>query len=272
LDGHLFACAVFWETFDDPAWRAKVAAYAGRIADHLIQNDFCLIDLDGKHTRWGFYSPGILNTDQGKSQRGLNSLEILSILKTAHHLTGENRFLDAYLHLVREHHYALNVVKQKVTTPGHVNHSDDELAFLAYYGLCRFETDPDLLALYRWSLRRSWEIERPEKSPFFNFLYGVAMGTDAVDASASRQALEEIPLDIVSWTMTNSHRADLPVDEESGRFREPQSKVALSPAERGMLKWNGNPYRLDGGADGREEEDGAFFLLPYWMGRARGFL
>jgi len=33
------------------------------------------------------------------------------------------------------------------------------------------------------------------------------------------------------------------------------------------MKWNGNPYRIDGGNGGRSEDDGAFFLLPYWMGR-----
>ena len=34
-----------------------------------------------------------------------------------------------------------------------------------------------------------------------------------------------------------------------------------------MWKWNGNPYLLDGGFGGRSEDDGAYFLLPYWMGR-----
>jgi hypothetical protein len=34
-----------------------------------------------------------------------------------------------------------------------------------------------------------------------------------------------------------------------------------------IMKWNGNPYRLDGGNGGRSEDDGAYFLLPYWMGR-----
>ena len=51
-----------------------------------------------------------------------------------------------------------------------------------------------------------------------------------------------------------------------------QEAVALRPGERGMLKWNANPYRLDDGGGGGSEEDGAFFLLPYWMGRACGFL
>jgi hypothetical protein len=38
------------------------------------------------------------------------------------------------------------------------------------------------------------------------------------------------------------------------------------------MKWNGNPYALDGGSDGRERDDGAFILLPYWMGRYHRFI
>ena len=29
-----------------------------------------------------------------------------------------------------------------------------------------------------------------------------------------------------------------------------------------MSKWNGNPYNLDGGNEGRSEDDGAYYLLP----------
>jgi len=38
------------------------------------------------------------------------------------------------------------------------------------------------------------------------------------------------------------------------------------------MKWNGNPFIVDGGNGGYSEDDGAFFLLPYWMGRSHGFL
>jgi hypothetical protein len=39
-------------------------------------------------------------------------------------------------------------------------------------------------------------------------------------------------------------------------------------SEREVMRWNGNPYRLDGGDPlGRREDDGTAFLLPYWMGR-----
>lgn len=37
-------------------------------------------------------------------------------------------------------------------------------------------------------------------------------------------------------------------------------------SERRALRWNGNPYEPDDGGSGAEEEDGAAFLLRYWMG------
>jgi hypothetical protein len=39
-----------------------------------------------------------------------------------------------------------------------------------------------------------------------------------------------------------------------------------------MLKWNGNPYQLRRGGGGYAEDDGAAYLLPYWMARYHGLL
>ena len=45
--------------------------------------------------------------------------------------------------------------------PGHINHSDDELAFLSYYPLLTYETNPSLLAVYREKPSSDpWQIER----------------------------------------------------------------------------------------------------------------
>jgi hypothetical protein len=38
------------------------------------------------------------------------------------------------------------------------------------------------------------------------------------------------------------------------------------------MKWNGNPFQLDDQSEGRGEDDGTFFLLPYWLGRYHGYL
>jgi hypothetical protein len=151
--------------------------------------------------------------------------------------------------------------------PGHINHSDDELAFLSYYPLLRYEDDPALLEVYRQSLERSWQIERPERNPLWNFIYAAGTGVAEFDREASLRTLREIPMDLVQWDVRNSHRLDVPIDPLSDRFKRRQALVVLPYDELPMSKWNGNPYSLDGGNGGRSEDDGAYFLLPYWMGR-----
>jgi hypothetical protein len=74
-------------------------------------------------------------------------------------------------------------------------------------------------------------------------------------------------MDLVEWNVVNSHRADIARDHLADRFGRAQSLHVLPYDELQMTKWNGNPYRLDGGAAGQREDDGAYFLLPYWMGR-----
>ena len=48
--------------------------------------------------------------------------------------------------------------------------------------------------------------------------------------------------------------------------------VGKPPDERAVHKWNTNPFVLEGGREGRGEEDGAAYLLPYWLGRYHGFI
>ena len=74
-------------------------------------------------------------------------------------------------------------------------------------------------------------------------------------------------MDLIGWTVRNSLRVDVPIDPLSDRFQRRQSLIVLPYDESPMSKWNGNPYSLDGGNGGRTEDDGAYFLLPYWMGR-----
>ena len=194
-------------------------------------------------------------------------MHILSHLRVAYHITGNQRFLDTYNGLITKHRYHLLTRNQKINVPGHVNHSDDELAFLSYYPLLLYETDPKLREVYIQSLERSWQIERPERNPLWNFIYAVGSSNKEFDRIESIRTLQEIPMDQISWTVINSHRLDVPIDPLADRFDRKQSLIVLPYDELPMSKWNGNPYRLDGGNDGRSEADGAYFLLPYWMGR-----
>jgi len=77
--------------------------------------------------------------------------------------------------------------------------------------------------------------------------------------------LRYFPLDMVDWTVRNSHRQDLTKLEKN--FRRQQTRELLPPDERRMTRWNGQPFILDGGSGGQIEFGGDEFLLPYWMGR-----
>jgi len=79
-------------------------------------------------------------------------------------------------------------------------------------------------------------------------------------------------MDMIKWSMKNSHRTDVAFHKENDRFSRQQLIQLLAPDERPVEKWNSNPYRPDGGSGGASEDDGGFFLLPYWMGRFHNWL
>lgn len=270
--GHLFAYAVYYDLAADDARRAEVRTLVGRIMTHIVDHGFNLVDLDGKRTTWGVWSPEFFATPTGWFARGLQALEILSHLRVAIHVTGDPKFEAAYRALVRKG-YARMVIDQKINLPGAINHSDDELAFLSYYPLFLYEDDPELRRLYLESLYRAWRIERPEKNPLWNFIFAAATrGEEDFDLPGALETLRDIPMDLTEWEVKNSVRADLAYDLFKDRKGNPQLTRPLPAGERAVSKWNGNPYRMDEGGGGTGEDDGSYFLLPYWMGRHHGWI
>ncbi len=267
--GHYFVYPIYLDLVADESEKATLRAAIDRITTHILDHNYQLIDVDGQRTRWGWWGPDAIWEDPDET--GLRALHILSHLRVAMHMTASAphraRYQKAYDDLVGTHRYHLLTRNQKIMVPGSVNHSDDELAFLSYYPLLQHEKDPKLLEVYRHSLERSWRIERPERNPLWNVIYAAGMGAREFDADASVRTLQEIPMDTIRWTVRNSHRLDVPVDPMRDRFQRPQALIVLPYDEIPMWKWNGNPYSLDGGNGGRSEDDGAYFLLPYWMGR-----
>jgi hypothetical protein len=75
-----------------------------------------------------------------------------------------------------------------------------------------------------------------------------------------------VPADTIDWTVRNSGRRDLgPVVKN--RFGRLRGANVVPICERLLLRWNADPYQLDTGGGGRSRGDGAFILLPYWMGK-----
>jgi len=263
--GHYFGYAVYYDLVADETEKQKIRGVVTRMTDHILDNNYQLIDVDGKRTLWGWWAPEDIWTDPDET--GLRALHMLAHLRTAHHITGNPRYEQAYQELIDKHRYHLLMRNQKINYPGRINHSDDELAFLSYYPLLIYEKDARLREVYMQSLERSWQVERPERNPLWNFIYAACSGAKEFDLEESIRTLREIPMDQIEWAVTNSHRLDVPMDLLADRFKRKQALIVLPYDELPMSKWNGNPYRIDGGNGGRSEDDGAYFLLPYWMGR-----
>ncbi len=267
--GHYFVYPIYYDLVADENEKRQLAAALDRITNHILDNNYQLIDVDGKHTRWGWWGPELIWDDPDET--GLRALHLLAHLRSAMRVTqsdaNREKYKRHYDELITKHRYHLLTRNQKITVPGHINHSDDELAFLSYYPLLQYETDAELRKVYVQSLERAWQIERPERNPLWNFIYAAGSGSQEYDYVESKRTLQEIPMEQIEWTVTNSHRHDVPIDTLADRFNRKQALIVLPYDELPMSKWNGNPYRLDGGNGGRGEDDGAYFLLPYWMGR-----
>lgn len=270
IDGHMYGYTIYYDLAATPEEKERIQILVRKIIDHILDHGYFVVGPDGERTRWSVWAPSYLN-GPWRAQRGLNSLEILAHLRTAHHITSEQRYEDAYWDLINTHGYAENMRRQKLNLPGHINHSDDELAFISYYPLLKYETDTNLREIYLDSLEHAYQIERPERNPWWNFIYG-ALTHSLCDAENAVQTLREIPMDLINWPIENGHRLDIHLDAVRGRFGELQTVDVLPYDELAISKWNGNPYRADSPTNGTNEDDGTYYLLPYWMGRYYGFI
>ncbi|MDP6538241.1 MAG: hypothetical protein QF410_01715 [Planctomycetota bacterium] len=297
LDGHYF----FYPRYFDLVCRtdeerAEVVAVVRRLTDHLIDHGFRLVDHDGKPTRWGHFAPEDLNDDRDWwEERGLNSLSMLSYLKVAEHMTGEDRYREVARTLIDEHGYAANALWPKFHAgPGSGNQSDDEMAIMGLYNLVLYEDDPELRQIYLRSARRYHRLVAAERNPLFHFLFaGALRENDAWEDSWGRDpiqpqpewladsidTLRRFPRDRFTWGFVNSDRLDvvfLPdwmrLGRSGGKRGTLRDGKVLPVDERFVGYWNHDPWSLDSGGNGRGLYDGAAFLLPYYAGLHHGFL
>ncbi len=298
LDGHYFFYPLYYDLVaETEEEKARVRKHIQALTDHLVEHDFYMIDHDGTPTRWGHYSPEEVNFDQNWwVERGLNSLSMLTYLSVTAHITGDNKYREIAQMLIDEHGYAQNLMVPKIQRGiGTGNQSDDEMAFMCFYHLIKYETDPKLKARYAVAFWSYWRLELPELNPFFNFCFpAVADGLSYTDPWGTHDitprgswledavdSLKRFPLDRYDWAHVNDHRIDIipmprwtrAFDEgpPTGRGYRVNGKV-LPVDERHFNHWNTDPYRLNTGGSGRGLASGAVYTLGYYMGLYHGFI
>jgi hypothetical protein len=216
--------------------------------------------------------------------RKINASNIVAMLQTAYHFTKKEVYKEKAFELMKEHGYYDNLMrpmKQIGKAPASAdewskmlseswNHSDDEMYFLGYWGLYRYAFNDTLKTKFRESILDHWEIERPEKEGAWN-IFTALTGTNQFDLQEAIWYLQEYPLDLVHWRITNSHRKD--IEHLEPNFRNQTIAEVLPPDELPVNRHNANRFQLDGGDNGTSEYSaGDIWLLPYWMGRYLGVI
>ena len=283
--GHVFVFGVIAELVDNEALRQQAIGLLDQLMTHIVENDWYLIDFDGKHTTWGRWNPEYVNgfpTMVG--DRKLNSSNIIAMLQTAYHFTGKEVYKKEAYKLMDKHGYLENLMRPMegigkaeegsddwaAMLSESWNHSDDEMYFLGYWGLYRYAFTEELKEKYRIAILDHWEAERPEKDGLWN-IFGALVDRENFDLKEAVWYLQEHPLDMISWSTKNSHRKDINLLEPN--FREQSTDVVLPPDELMVRRHNGNRFTLDGGHGGSHEfSAGDIWLLPYWMGRYLGVI
>ncbi len=283
--GHVFVFGVIAELVDDDALQQQAIHLLDTLMQHVIDNDWYLVDYDGKPTTWGKWNPEYVNArPKIVGDRKLNSSNIIAMLQTAYHFTQKEIYKEKAFELMEEHGYLENLMRpisQIGQAPDDAdewskmlsqswNHSDDEMYFLGYWGLYRYAFNDSLKAMYKEAIIDHWQAERPEKEGAWNIFTAIT-GTETFDLEEAVWYLQEYPLDLITWGVKNSHRKDIVMVEPN--FREQTTEEVLPPDELKISRHNANRFTLDRSSNGSSEYSaGDIWLLPYWMGRYLGVI
>lgn len=289
--GHFFGLPLYYDLCaEDAAERDEVAGYAADLARYIAENGWFLLDLDGKPTEHGHWDPvsvasGVDGLEECKvdledcidSYGGggwLNSIEILGHMLSTWHMTADPYFLDKYEELIAMRYDEVAMPHEltaTITIPVTMNHSDHELAMLAYHTLIRYEPDDERRAMWQQGLQFLYDYERVERNPLWAAFVAILIGADHADIPEALQSLREMPFDRREFALDNSHRQDS-ADWPKDRFDKPQFAEVFPYDEIGTAWWNSNFHAKQFSGNGRNVSGPMAWLLPYWVMRQAGLI
>ncbi len=271
MTGHFFGFSLYYDFCANDEEKETIREVLCDIVDHIMEHDYRLCDIDGLPTTWAIWNPDELNrNNMWLWEKCINSLEMLTFLSVAYHVSGDEKYRKEFLRLAIDEHYLLNAAQHK-KPDGHTNHIDDNLGFLCTITILRTETDPAIRKYLLMGTKHHWEYERPERCAFYNLIYG-AFSDDYCDLELAAASLRDYPMDFVRRPLYNSSRKGLVYDTEQEHWGyPPQLKVALDIDARQIHNYDTNPFRVDGGDLSRACTPTPY-LLPYWFGRYYGLI
>lgn len=293
IDGHFFGYSFYYDhCAKNEEEREEVARRLGGIADYILRNGYQLLDLDGEKTTWGHWQPDYIGVSVNGMERclskyslelcmesahgggWLNGTQILGFMLSAYRITGDIKFYNAYEELITKYKYDKLIEFTDdvwtVTRPAIANHSDHELAMLAYTILLRYEHNPERRARWLSNLLKFYEWEIPERQPMWAAVVAL-YSEDKARVEDAIRTMREIPRDLRKMLVDNSNRQDAN-DNGLDRHKHPQWDRVFPYDEIRKMWWNGNPYSKADGRSPKNYGGPMFYSIAYWMLRYAGVL
>ncbi len=317
--GYVFALGAFWDAIAEdptipPDVRDQVQRDARDLAHSLMQPvslglgqsaDLVIRDWRECPTKHLDLNPRIVPIDgqnpfvlsqSSANQNGWNALAALGIVRTLYHVSGDadvGRYY--YTELVGVRDFPTLAVTGPARTRAmyqdsgtlDTNFSNVNMAFVAAYGVLRYETDPALRAKYEailetelWDTGSAHDAQSIQQA-FFNLLYAAfrATGNDAPTTAAANSQLHEFAAPpYFDPIVENCDPGELAAGSclaidgtttitllaaNSNLSRDPLPKRLRPPSN---FEWRSDPRSVNGGG-GTRLDPGGDFRSAYWMGR-----
>lgn len=265
MDGHMMSYFFFYELAADAKEKQLIRDHVKKIMDQLIKDNYNLIDIDGKATRWAVWSPDQLNDDPDwASEKSLNSFELLAYLKFAGHIMGDEKYESEYRRLIDEEGYLENASRLNSKNPAWQIYFDLTMEGYLFPILLRYEKDPQLKKFYQDLIEEWMGKQKSGENLINNLTYAFATGR-IVNVPQTIDFLQDTPLDLVDWRIDHTLREDVQL------VRRPileELQIAELPlaSERATVRWDKNPWAAIHGNPAQVREP-VFWLWPYWMAR-----
>jgi hypothetical protein len=327
LLGYVYAIGAFWDavaedpSFDDQV-RTTLQADALALGTALMEPvevrpgtsvDLVMRDTNGCLTRFHDLNPRevpqangppLVLAEDSNSLNAFNALAALGIIRTLYHISGDDSLRAFYYDtLVTARDYPgllttglarlknmfanLCLLNECVVT----NFSNVNMAFVAIYGVLRYETDATVLATVRAAMESDlWDGGRPHmgleiQQAFFNLIYA-GLRAGGTDDAAKLGAIDQLGqfTDPPYWNdlVENCDAGELAagtclaidgvtsitLDDVAARGDRPASEVPLPKALRppNNYEWRSDPRSVNGGG-GARLNPGGDFRGSYWLGR-----
>lgn len=265
MTGHFMAYYYFYEFAATEEDKQEIRAHVSKLMDAVIRNNYNLIDIDGKPTRWAVWSPDLINRDPDwASEKALNSFEMLAFLKFAATVTGDEKYEKEYRRLIDEEGYLQNASMLNRKNPAWKIYFDLTMEGYLFPILLTYEKDPELHKIYQ-ALADEWIGQQTEGENLINNLsYSLATGKK-VNVHQTVSFLRETPLDLMDWPIDHTKREDVSI-VRSPILEDLQVSQLPPPAIRATVRWDKNPWAAVQG-DLHQVREPVFWLWPYWMAR-----